>query len=88
MTPPLTPEQLLLIADKFCETNRVQIEDFSALVAAAATPGARLDGIPVHADPTAAGASLARAITRLQPLSNLNEEFGEACEAIYYRMVR
>lgn len=88
MTPPLTPEQLLLIADKFCETNRVQIQDFSALVAASAVPGARLDGIPVHADPAAAGAALALAITRLQPLSNLNKEFGEACRGIYHRMVR
>lgn len=85
MTPSLTPEQLLLIADEFCATHRVQIRNFSALVAAAAVPGARIDGIPVHADSNAAGEALARAVNRLEPLSDLNREFGAACRAIYHR---
>ena len=40
MTQPLTPEQLLLIADEFCAAHRVQVRDFAALVAAASVPGA------------------------------------------------
>lgn len=86
MTPPLSPEQLLLIADKFCEIHRVQIRDFSALVAAAAVPGARIDGIRVHADAIKAGEALAAAVTRLEPLNNLNKEFGTVCQRIYHRM--
>jgi hypothetical protein len=86
MTPPLTAEQLLLMADKFCETHRVQVRDFSALVAAAAVPGARIDGIPVHADAAAAGDALSSALKRLEPLNNLNREFGLVCQGIYQRL--
>ncbi|QGU03307.1 TetR family transcriptional regulator [Corynebacterium comes] len=85
MTPSLTPEQLLLIADEFCATHRVQIRDFGALVAAAAVPGARIDGIPVHATSHAAGEALARMVDRLEPLSDLNREFGAVCRAVYHR---
>lgn len=86
MTPPLTPEQLLLIADQFCKTNQVQIRDFSGLVAAAAAPGARIDGIPVHGDRYAAGEALAVTVARLEPLSKLNKQFGAACREIYHRL--
>ncbi|RSZ61924.1 TetR family transcriptional regulator [Corynebacterium hylobatis] len=86
MTPPLAAEQLLLIADQFCRTHQVQIRDFSGLVAAAAVPGARIDGVPVHGDPYAAGEALAVAVTRLEPLSKLNKEFGAACRDIYHRL--
>lgn len=83
MTPALTPEQLLLIADEFCATHRVQIRDFGALVAAAAVPGARIAGIPVHEGVAASGRALAEAVTRLEPLSDHNREFGEACGRLY-----
>ena len=83
MTPPLSPEQLLLIADEFCATHRVHIRDFGALVAAAAVPGARIAGIPVHEGTAAAGRALAAAVTGLEPLSGRNREFGEACREVY-----
>lgn len=85
MTPSLTPEQLLLVADEFCTAHRVRIRDFAALVAAAAVPGARIHSIPVHADTATAGEALARAVIRLEPLSGRNREFAAACEAIYVR---
>ena len=83
MTPSLTPEQLLLIADEFCATHRVQIRDFGALVAAAAVPGAHIAGIPVYEGTAASGRALAEAVTRLEPLSDHNREFGEACGKLY-----
>lgn len=83
MTPSLTPEQLLLIADEFCATHRVQIRDFGALVAAAAVPGAHIAGIPVYEGTAAAGRALAEAVTRLEPLSDHNREFGRACGKLY-----
>lgn len=86
MTQPLTPEQLLLIADEFCAAHRVQVRDFAALVAAASVPGARIHGVAVHADPAAAGAALARAVARLEPLSGRNRDFAAACEAVYARL--
>lgn len=85
MTPSLTPEQILLLADKFCEAHKVRIHDYSALVAAAAVPGARIDGIPIHAHPLAAGEALAQAVVRLEPLSELNREFGAVCRGVYHR---
>lgn len=88
MTPSLTPEQLLLVADEFCVAHRVQVRDFAALVAAASVPGAHLHGIPVHADHATAGEALARAVIRLEPLSGRNREFAAACEAIYVRIAQ
>ncbi|MDO5511496.1 TetR family transcriptional regulator [Corynebacterium sp.] len=86
MTPALTPEQLLLIADQFCATRRVQVRDFGALVAAAAVPGARISGIAVYPGPSAAGLALAEAVARLQPLTDANEEFGAVCREVYLRL--
>ncbi|WP_336884524.1 hypothetical protein [Corynebacterium pilosum] len=42
----LSPEQLLIIADAFCDKHNVQVTSFSALVAAAAVPGARFEASP------------------------------------------
>lgn len=86
MIPRLTPEQLLLIADEFCAVHGTQVRDFAALVAAAAVPGARISGIPVHDNATAAADSLAAAVSALQPLSDLNELFAAACRAVYVRL--
>ncbi len=86
MIPTLTAEQMLLIADEFCDIHRVTVRDFGALVAAAAVAGARIDGIPVHDHPAAAGDALADTIRRLEPLSGFNREFGEMCRAVYRRL--
>lgn len=86
MTPPLTPEQLLLIADEFCAAHRVQVRDFAALVAAASVAGARIHGVAVHADPAATGEALAQTVLRLEPLSGLNREFSEVCRSLYRRL--
>lgn len=82
----LSPEQLLIIADQFCEVHRVRVRSFSALVAAAAVPGARIEGIAVHADPTAAETALAQTLVLLEPLSGKNAEFAHACTEIYRRL--
>ena len=86
MTPPLSPEQLLIIADEFCVIHRVRVSDFGALVAAAAVPGARISGIAVHRDVPSAAQALSGAILRLQPLSAQNREFGEVCRELYQRL--
>lgn len=88
MTPGLTPEQVLLIADEFCDTHRVTVDDFSALVAVAAVPGARIDGVPVHADANAAAGAFSSAVEHLEPLSGRNREFAVACREVYIRYAR
>lgn len=80
---PLSPEQLLLIADEFCGFHRCQVRSFSALVAAAAVPGARLDGVWVHASVSAAAAALQEAVSQLRPLDRHNAEFGALCREVY-----
>lgn len=82
----LSPEQLLLIADEFCNSHRVRVINFAALVAAAAVPGAKLEGIPIHADTSAAGEALEEAIIRLEPLSDRNKDFSHVCRQIYRRL--
>ncbi|MDO5669909.1 MAG: TetR family transcriptional regulator [Corynebacterium sp.] len=86
MIPRLSPEQLLLIADEFCTTHGTQVQDFGALVAAAAVPGARIAGIPVHDNSSAAADSLAAAVSALRPLTARNELFAAACRAVYVRL--
>lgn len=82
---PLTPEQLLIIADECCTTWGATVRSYSAICAAAAIPGARLDGIPVFDSPTAAAAALARGIERLEPLTDFNVPFAHAAQEIYRR---
>lgn len=83
MTLSLTPEQLLIIADEFCAFHHVQVRDFSALVAAAAVPGARIDGIRVHSDVFTAAAALSTALVALKPLTGLHSQFAEVCRQVY-----
>lgn len=86
MIPRLSPEQLLLIADEFCAAHGTRVRDFGALVAAAAVPGARISGIPVHDNVRAAADALATTVTALRPLSDRNEPFAAACRAVYLRL--
>lgn len=83
--PPLSGEQLLLIAEEFCAAHPVRVRSFAALVAAAAVPGARLHGIPVFDSPRAGGAALAEAVRSLRPLSAENETFARVCQEVYRR---
>ena len=86
MTPSLTPEQLLIVADEFCETRRVQVRDFGALVAAAAVPGAHIAGVPVYAGVPAAARALETTVIQLEPLSECNQEFGRIAREVYQRI--
>lgn len=79
----MSPEQLLIIAREFCKHHRVRIVRFDALVAGAAATGAKIDGIPVHAGPSAAARALARTLEVLEPLSGRNKEFAKVCAEIY-----
>lgn len=85
MTRPLTPEQLLLIADEFCAVHRVRMRSFAALVAAAAVPGARLHGVAVFDSPAAAGRALEETVVKLAPLNDKNEAFARVCGEVYRR---
>lgn len=82
----LSTEQLLSIADEFCEAYPARIRSFSAIAAAAAVPGARVHGIPVHDTPQAAATALNFALTRLEPLSAHNSEFAKVCATVYQRL--
>ena len=82
---PLTPEQLLIIADECCATWGTTVRSYSALCAAAAIPGAKLEGLPIFDSPSAAAAALARGIERLEPLTDFNVPFAEAAREIYQR---
>ncbi|PMC64814.1 TetR family transcriptional regulator [Corynebacterium tuscaniense] len=82
---PLSPEQLLIIADEACAKWSTTVRSFSAICAAAAIPGARIEGIPVFDSPTAAATALARGIERLEPLTAFNKEFAIVAAEIYLR---
>ena len=82
---PLSPEQLLIIADECCAKWGTTVRSYSAICAAAAIPGARLDGLSVFDSPTAAAAALSRGIERLEPLADFNAHFAETAAEIYLR---
>nr|VDG61954.1 Uncharacterised protein [Streptococcus thermophilus] len=82
---PLTPEQLLIIADEFCAHHGGVVRSYSALCAAAAIPGARIDGIAVFDSPGAAGEALARGVEMLEPLRGDNSAFATAAQRVYLR---
>ncbi|SIS39263.1 transcriptional regulator, TetR family [Corynebacterium appendicis CIP 107643] len=82
---PLSAEQLLIIADECCTEWGTTVRSYSAICAAAAIPGARLEGLPVFDSPTAAAAALSRGIERLEPLADFNAPFASAAEEIYLR---
>lgn len=82
---PLTAEQLLIIADECCTKWGTTVRSYSSLCAAAALPGARLEGLPVFDSPTDAASALARGIERLEPLTDFNVEFATIAAEIYQR---
>lgn len=81
----LTPEQLLAIADEFAQTTSAQVQSFSALVACAAVPGAKVHGVPVFDSVEDAARALAGGIEKLQPLSHGNEAFAQVAAEVYRR---
>lgn len=82
----LSTEQLLSIADEFCESYPARIRSFGAIAAAAAVPGARVHGIPVYDSPAVAAAGLSEAVIRLEPLTAHNVDFARVCSAVYQRL--
>lgn len=82
---PLSPEQLLAIADEFCAAHPVHVRSFSALAACAAVPGSRIHGVTVFDSVEPASLALAAAIRRLEPLSALNDAFATTTADIYRR---
>lgn len=76
-------EQLLIVAQRFCETHRVRIVNYSALVAASAAAHARIDGIAIHDNIYQAAASLIDVLTKVEALSGNNKEFASICAKIY-----
>lgn len=81
----LSPEQLLIIADECCTAWNISVRSYSALVAAAAIPGARLHGVAVFDSPTLAADALARGIERLEPLTGRNADFADIAREVYMR---
>ncbi len=88
MNRPLTPEQLLAIADEFCLIYKVRIRSFSALAACAAAPGARIHGVPVCESVAKAGKALHQTIKWVKPLTHANAEFAQISEEIYVRWAK
>ena len=82
---PLSPEQLLIIADECCATWGTTVRSYSAICAAAAIPGAKLEGLAVFDSPAAAATALARGIERLEPLTDFNAPFASVAADIYLR---
>lgn len=82
---PLTPEQLLIIADECCTQWGTTVRSYSAICAAAAITGAKLEGLPVFDSPAAAAAALTRGIERLEPLADFNTDFASVAGEIYLR---
>lgn len=83
---PLTPDQMLAVADQFCERFPVRVRDYSALAAAAAVPGARFRGVAVHDSPVRAAEALRDTVERLEPLTSGNDEFAQVCALLYRRL--
>ena len=80
---PLSPEQLLAIADEYCVVAGMRVRSFSALCAAAAVPGARVHGVPVFDSAPAAAEALRATISRLHPLTGSNDGFAEVAHRVY-----
>lgn len=76
-------EQLLIVAQRFCEASRVRIINYSALVAAAAAAHARIDGIAVHDNPQQEAASMYAVLMKVGALSDHNKEFAQICAQIH-----
>ena len=76
-------EQLLIVAQRFCEVHRVRISNYSALVAAAAAAHALIDGIRIHDNPRQEAASLYEILTKVEALRGHNKEFATICAKIH-----
>ncbi|MCK7642648.1 TetR family transcriptional regulator [Corynebacterium antarcticum] len=83
---PLTPEQLLIIADEVTAVHRVRVRDHALLAGAAAVTSASYLGIPVHRDIRSAAAALSEAIIRLAPLDGANDVLADAAAEILRRI--
>lgn len=83
---PLAPEQLLAVADLYCERFPARVRSYSALAAAAAVPGTRFGGVAVHDSVIRAAEALRDAVERLEPLNSRNEEFARLCAQVYRRL--
>lgn len=82
---PLTPEQVLAVADEFCAAHGARIRSFAALAACAAVPGARIHGAPVCGSPREGALLLFDATVRLQPLTERNHTFAAVLRDTYLR---
>ncbi|WP_066528262.1 TetR family transcriptional regulator [Corynebacterium bouchesdurhonense] len=82
---PLTPEQVLAVADEFCAARGVHVRSFGALAACAAVPGARIHGVPVCGSPREGAFLLFDATVRLKPLTDHNQTFAAVLRDTYLR---
>lgn len=80
-------EQLLAVADEYCAVTGTRVRSFSALVACAAVPGARMHGVPVFDTASRAAEELAAAVRRMAPLTAGNSGFAEVAAEVYLRWV-
>ncbi|WP_297587497.1 TetR family transcriptional regulator [uncultured Corynebacterium sp.] len=78
-------EQLLAVADEYCAFTGARVRSFSALVACAAIPGARVHGVPVFDTVGRAAEELAAAVRRMEPLTASNSGFAEVVAEVYRR---
>lgn len=78
-------EQLLAVADEYCAFTGARVRSFSALVACASVPGARVHGVPVFDTASRAAEELASAVRRMEPLTADNSGFAEVAAEVYLR---
>lgn len=83
----MSAEQLLAVADEYCEVTGARARSFSALVACAAIPGARVHGVPVFDTASRAAEALAAAVRRMEPLTAGNSGFALVAAEVYRRWV-
>lgn len=83
----MSAEQLLAVADEYCEVTGARVRSFSALVACAAIPGARVHGVPVFDTVGRAAEELAAAVRRIEPLTAGNSGFALVTAEVYRRWV-
>ena len=81
----LSAEQLLAIADEYCDFHGCHITSFGFLAACAAVPGSRFHAVPVFDSVDAAAEALSSSITALAPLSSGNEGFAVVAAEVYRR---
>lgn len=81
----MSAEQLLAVADEYCEVTGARVRSFSALVACAAIPGARVHGVPVFDTVGRAAEALAAAVRRMEPLTAGNSDFALVAAEVYRR---